>query len=100
LGLGEIRLQGIEESFQVLATGMGHDDEETEMGWVGSFIFFNTYGVILQSEEYCSDEIPKFLTRKKCVVIWQPEQSCATRDLACFNLFMFLSPRVRYSRVL
>jgi hypothetical protein len=39
LGLGEIRLQGIEASFQVLATGMGHDDEETEMGQVGSKIF-------------------------------------------------------------
>jgi hypothetical protein len=32
LGVGEIRLQGIEASFQVLATGMGHDDEETKMG--------------------------------------------------------------------
>ena len=29
LGLCEIRLQGIEASFQVLATGMGHDDEGT-----------------------------------------------------------------------
>jgi hypothetical protein len=35
LGLCEIRLQGIEASFQVLATGMGHDDEGTETGWVG-----------------------------------------------------------------
>jgi hypothetical protein len=26
LGLFEIRVQGIEASFQVLATGMGHDD--------------------------------------------------------------------------
>jgi hypothetical protein len=34
LGLCEIRLQGIEVSFQVLATGMGHDDEGTEKGWV------------------------------------------------------------------
>jgi hypothetical protein len=38
LGLGEIRLQGIEASFQVLATGMGHDDEGTKMGQVGSKI--------------------------------------------------------------
>jgi hypothetical protein len=38
LGLCEIRLQGIEASFQVLATGMGHDDEGTEMGRVGSKI--------------------------------------------------------------
>jgi hypothetical protein len=38
LGLSEIRLQGIEASFQVLATGMGHDDEGTEMGRVGSKI--------------------------------------------------------------
>ena len=35
LGLYEIRLQGIEASFQVLATGMGHDDEGTETGQVG-----------------------------------------------------------------
>jgi hypothetical protein len=38
LSLGEIRLQGIEESFQVLVTGMGHDDEGTKMGQVGSKI--------------------------------------------------------------
>ena len=36
LGLCEIRLQGIEASFQVLAMGMGHDDEGIEKGWVGS----------------------------------------------------------------
>jgi hypothetical protein len=36
LGLCEIRLQGIQASFQVLATGMGYDDEGTEKGWVGS----------------------------------------------------------------
>jgi hypothetical protein len=30
LGLCEIRLQGIEASFQVLAIGMGHDDEGIE----------------------------------------------------------------------
>jgi hypothetical protein len=36
LGLCEIRLQGIEASFQVLATGMGHYDEETEKGRLGS----------------------------------------------------------------
>jgi hypothetical protein len=35
LGLCEIRFQGIEASFQVLATGMGHDDEGTKNGWVG-----------------------------------------------------------------
>jgi hypothetical protein len=29
LGFCEIKVQGIEASFQVLATGMGHDDEET-----------------------------------------------------------------------
>jgi hypothetical protein len=38
LGLGETRLQGIEASFQVLATGMGHEDEGTEKGQVGSKI--------------------------------------------------------------
>jgi hypothetical protein len=58
------------------------------------------YGFILRSEEYCSDEIPKCLTRKKYVAIWQPEHSCKTIDLVCFNLFMFLSTRVRYSRVI
>jgi hypothetical protein len=36
LGLYEIRLQGIEEIFQVLATIMGHDEEGTEKGRVGS----------------------------------------------------------------
>ena len=39
LGLGETRLQGIEESFQVLAMGMGHEVEGTEKGWVGSIFF-------------------------------------------------------------
>jgi hypothetical protein len=63
-------------------------------------LFFYTYGVILQSEEYCREEMPNCLTRKKCVFTWQPEHSCAAIDLVCFNLFMFLSPRVRYSRVL
>jgi hypothetical protein len=29
-------LQGIEASFKVLDTGMGHDDKGTKMGWVGS----------------------------------------------------------------
>jgi hypothetical protein len=37
LGLCEIRLQGIEAGFQVLAMGMGHDDEGTEKGWWGQF---------------------------------------------------------------
>jgi hypothetical protein len=34
LGFCEIRLQGIEAIFQVLAMGMGHDDEGTKKGWV------------------------------------------------------------------
>jgi hypothetical protein len=38
LGLCEIRLQGIEASFQVLATGMGHDDEGTKKGGWGQKI--------------------------------------------------------------
>jgi hypothetical protein len=64
------------------------------------FIFFFFYGVILWSEEYCREEMPKCLTRKKCVFTWQPKHSCVAIDLVYFNLFMFLSPRVRYSRVL
>jgi hypothetical protein len=36
LGLYEIIFQGIDVSFQVLATGMDHDDEGTEKGQVGS----------------------------------------------------------------
>jgi hypothetical protein len=36
LGLYEIRLQGIEASFQVLATGIAHDDEGTKKRQVGS----------------------------------------------------------------
>ena len=39
LGLGETRLQGIEAIFQVLAVGMGHEDEGTEKGRVGSIFF-------------------------------------------------------------
>jgi hypothetical protein len=35
LGFCEIRVQGSEASFQVLATGMGHDDEGTRKGAVG-----------------------------------------------------------------
>jgi hypothetical protein len=35
LGLNETRLQGVEASFQVLATSMGHEDGGTEKGWVG-----------------------------------------------------------------
>jgi hypothetical protein len=57
------------------------------------FFFFYTCGVILRSEEYCSDEIPKCLTKNKCVFTWQPEHSCATIDLVYFNLFMLLSPK-------
>jgi hypothetical protein len=49
LGLCEIRLQGIEASFQVLATGMGHDDEGTEKGWVGSKI-------LLKNDRYECDK--------------------------------------------
>jgi hypothetical protein len=55
--------------------------------------FFYTCGVILQSEEYRSDEIPKCLTRMKCVFTWKPKHSWAAIDLVCFNLFMFLSPK-------
>jgi hypothetical protein len=36
LVLCEIRLQGIEVSFQVSAMHMGHDDEGDEKGWVWS----------------------------------------------------------------
>ena len=39
LGLCEIRFQGIEVSFQVLATGMGHDDEGTKKELMGSNFF-------------------------------------------------------------
>ena len=51
------------------------------------FLFFYTCGVILRSEEYYSDEMPKFLIRKKCVVIWQLEHSCAEIDLVCIFFF-------------
>jgi hypothetical protein len=64
------------------------------------FFFFNNCRVILRSEECCSAEIPKFLTRKKCVFTWQPEHSCATIDLAGLICLCLCSPRVRYSRVL
>jgi hypothetical protein len=43
LGLCEIRVHGIEASFQVLATGMGHDDEGTEKGRMGSKIIMKNY---------------------------------------------------------
>ena len=36
LGFCEIRLQGIEASFQVLVMGMGHDDEGTRKGAGGT----------------------------------------------------------------
>jgi hypothetical protein len=49
LGLCEIRLQGIEASFQVLAMGMGHDDEGTEKGQVGSKI-------LLKNDRYECDK--------------------------------------------
>ena len=35
LGLNETRMQGVEVSFQVLATSMGHEDGGTEKGRVG-----------------------------------------------------------------
>jgi hypothetical protein len=35
LGLNETRLQGVEASFHVLATSMGHEYEETEKGQAG-----------------------------------------------------------------
>jgi hypothetical protein len=38
LGLDETRLQGVEASFQVLATGMGHEDGGTKKGGAGSKI--------------------------------------------------------------
>jgi hypothetical protein len=38
LGLYEIRLQGIEVSFQLLVMGMGYVDEGIEEWWVGSKI--------------------------------------------------------------
>jgi len=75
------------------------DEEMNPMEYVSnngetiSRLFFYICGVILRYEEYCSDEIPKCLTRKKCVFTWQHEHSCATIDLVCFNLFMFLSPK-------
>jgi hypothetical protein len=36
LGFYEIRVQGIEVSFQVLATGVGHDEEGTRKGVGGT----------------------------------------------------------------
>jgi hypothetical protein len=36
LGFCEIRVQGIEASFQVLATGVGHDEEGTRKGAGGT----------------------------------------------------------------
>jgi hypothetical protein len=36
LGLCEIRVQGVEVTFQVLDMGMGYDDEGTEKGLAGS----------------------------------------------------------------
>ena len=49
LGLSETRLQGIEASFQVLAMGMGHDDEGIENGGVGSKI-------LLKNDRYECDK--------------------------------------------
>jgi hypothetical protein len=56
-------------------------------------LFFFFYKVILRSEEYYREEMPKCLTKNKCVFTWQPEHSCAAIDLVYFNLFMFLSPK-------
>jgi hypothetical protein len=105
LGLEETRLQGVEARLQLLAMGMGHEDGLTKkndmdecdkgeemnlMEQVSNngekifrlfFFFFYSYGVIHRSEECCSAEIPKFLTRKKCVFTWQPEHSCTVIDL-------------------
>jgi hypothetical protein len=36
LGFCEIRVQGIEASFQFLATGVGHDEEGTQKGVGGT----------------------------------------------------------------
>jgi hypothetical protein len=41
---------------------------------------------ILWSKEYCSNEMSKCLTRKKCEVIWQLEHNCMTIDIVCFML--------------
>jgi hypothetical protein len=49
LGLCEIRLQGIEASFQVLTMGMGHDDEGTKKGRVGS-------NILLKNDRYECDK--------------------------------------------
>jgi hypothetical protein len=43
LGFYEIRVQGIEETFQFLATGVGHDEEGTQKG-VGGTTQKNGYG--------------------------------------------------------
>jgi hypothetical protein len=64
------------------------------------FFFLTKLYSGLRFEEYYREEMPKCLTRKKCVFAWQPEHSYVAKDLVYFNLFMFLSPRVRYSRVL
>jgi hypothetical protein len=85
--------------------GMNAIREKREIQWNRSQImvptgsrlfFFYTCRVILRSEEYCNDEIPKCLIRKKCVVIWQLEcrrHSCATIDLVCF-VFCFCPQRL------
>jgi hypothetical protein len=50
LGFCEIRVQGIEVSFQVLATGMGHDDKGTRK-WVGG-----THRKWVMGEVYHNDQ--------------------------------------------
>ena len=60
-----------------MAMGMGHEDGGTKKGWVGS------------------KNLPKN-DMDEC----DKHEEMNPIDLVCFNLFMFLSPRVRYSRVL
>jgi hypothetical protein len=50
-------LQGIEASFQFLATSMGHEDEGTKNGLVGSIFFFcYFYFFYLKNDMYECDK--------------------------------------------
>ena len=81
LGLDETRLQGVEESFQVLAMGMGHECGGTEKGWVGSKILLkNDMDECDKGEEMNPMEYVSNNGEKICLC--------------------FCPPRVRYSRVL